>query len=51
MYFDKYDQGLKGYLKEGELRMFAIEVLHETSQRELDYIFWNMFRADSNMNR
>jgi len=30
--------------------MFAIDVLHESSKRELDYIFWNLFRVDSNYN-
>jgi hypothetical protein len=28
-----------------------MEVLHETSQRELDYVFWNLFRVDPNKDR
>jgi hypothetical protein len=26
-------------------------VLQETTQRELDYVFWNLFRVDSNSNK
>lgn len=50
-YFDKYDSGSKGYLTEDDLRRFVIEVLHESSQRELDYVFWNLFRVDPNTDR
>lgn len=50
-YFDEYDQGHKGYLNEAEMKKFVIEVLNETSQRELDYVFWNFFRIDPNANR
>jgi Ca2+-binding EF-hand superfamily protein len=50
-YFDNYDQGHKGYLQESELKSFAVEVLNESSQRELDYIFWNLFRVDGNYNK
>jgi hypothetical protein len=25
--------------------------LNESSQRELDYIFWNLFRVDGNYNK
>lgn len=48
MYFDKYDSGSKGYLNESDLRSFVVDVLHEKSKRELDYIFWNIFRVDPN---
>lgn len=50
-YFDKYDIGSKGYLNESEIKAFVIEVLQETSQKELDYIFWNIFRVDPDGNR
>jgi len=50
-YFDKYDKGAKTFLREDELKAFVIEVLHETSQRELDYVFWNLFRVDNNANK
>ena len=51
IYFDKYDSGSKGYLNTEDLRRFVIEVLHENIQRELDYIFWNLFRVDPNTDR
>ncbi len=51
VYFDKYDQGKKGFLNEGELRSFVIEVLNETTERELNYVFWNLFRVDSDANK
>jgi len=51
VYFDKYDQGAKGFLVETELKAFVVEVLQETTQRELDYVFWNLFRVDSNSNK
>jgi len=51
VYFDKYDTGAKGFLLEAELKAFVIEVLQETTQRELDYVFWNLFRVDSNSNK
>jgi hypothetical protein len=38
-------------LTEPEIKAFVTEVLHETSQRELDYIFWNIFRVDPDGNR
>jgi Ca2+-binding EF-hand superfamily protein len=47
-YFDRFDEGNKGYLTESDLKNFIIQVLNETTQRELDYIFWNMFRIDPN---
>lgn len=50
-YFDKYDIGSKGYLNETELKAFVIEVLQETSQKELDYVFWNIFRVDPDGNK
>jgi Ca2+-binding EF-hand superfamily protein len=50
-YFDKYDNGKKGYLAEGELRAFVMEVLQETTERELNYVFWNLFRVDSDSNK
>jgi len=50
-YFDKYDSGSKGHLTEEDLRRFVIEVLNENTQRELDYIFWNIFRVDPNSDR
>lgn len=50
-YFDKYDKGTKGFLNGEELKLFVMEVLNETSQRELDYVFWNIFRADPNANK
>ncbi len=50
-YFDKYDIGSKGYLNEAEIKAFVIEVLQETSQKELDYVFWNIFRVDPDGNR
>jgi Ca2+-binding EF-hand superfamily protein len=51
VYFDKYDQGKKGFLNEAELKAFVIEVLNETTERELNYVFWNLFRVDSNANK
>lgn len=51
VYFDKYDQGKKTFLNEAELRAFVIEVLNETTERELNYVFWNLFRVDSNSNK
>jgi Ca2+-binding EF-hand superfamily protein len=36
------------YLQESELEQLVREVLHETTQNELEYIFWNMFRYDPN---
>lgn len=36
------------YLQESELELLVKEVLHETTQNELEYIFWNMFRYDPN---
>ena len=51
MYFDRYDQGSKGYLIESELKSFVIEILRESSQRELDYVFWNLFRVDNDVNK
>lgn len=50
-YFDKYDIGLKTFLNEQEVKAFVMEVLNETSQRELDYVFWNIFRIDPDGNR
>lgn len=50
-YFDKYDTGSKGHLNEEDLRRFVIEVLNENTQRELDYVFWNIFRVDPNSDR
>ena len=50
-YFDKYDKGSKGYLNEAEIKAFVIEVLQETSQKELDYVFWNIFRVDPDGNK
>lgn len=50
-YFDKYDIGSKGYLNETELKAFVVEVLQETSQKELDYVFWNIFRVDPDGNK
>lgn len=47
-YFDRYDIGSKGYLNHSDLERFVVEVLHETTQRELDYVFWNLFRLDPN---
>lgn len=51
VYFDKYDSGSKGYLNTEDLKRFVIEILHENTQRELDYIFWNLFRVDPNTDR
>lgn len=51
VYFDKYDQGKKTFLNEAELKSFVIEVLKETTERELNYVFWNLFRVDSNSNK
>ena len=50
-YFDKYDIGSKEFLNEKEVKAFVVEVLQETSQKELDYVFWNMFRIDPDGNR
>ena len=36
------------YLQENELELLVKEVLHETTKKELEYIFWNMFRYDPN---
>jgi Ca2+-binding EF-hand superfamily protein len=44
-----YMHYVKGqYLQEDELELLVKEVLHETTQNELEYIFWNMFRYDPN---
>lgn len=44
-----YMHYVKGeYLQENELELLVKEVLHETAQSELEYIFWNMFRYDPN---
>nr|BAJ98216.1 predicted protein [Hordeum vulgare subsp. vulgare] len=51
VYFDKYDVGLKGHLAENELKNFLVEVLQETTERELNYVFWNLFRVDSDSNK
>ena len=50
-YFDKYDIGNKKFLNQQEVKAFVVEVLHETSQRELDYVFWNIFRVDPDGNK
>lgn len=34
-----------------DLRRFVIEVLHETTKSELDYVFLNLFRVDPNIDR
>ena len=49
-YFDEYDVGRKNYLTDEELKKFITNVLNETSQNELDYVFWNMSRVDINAN-
>jgi Ca2+-binding EF-hand superfamily protein len=51
VYFDKYDTGKKSFLNQEELKAFVVEVLNESSERELNYIFWNLFRVDSNSNK
>jgi Ca2+-binding EF-hand superfamily protein len=51
VYFDRYDKGGKKFLNDEELRAFVIEVLKETTERELNYVFWNLFRVDSNLNK
>jgi hypothetical protein len=38
-------------LIEEDMKRFVVEVLHETSQKELDYIFWNFFRVDPNTDK
>lgn len=38
-------------MTESEVKAFVMEVLNETSQRELDYVFWNIFRVDPDGNR
>jgi Ca2+-binding EF-hand superfamily protein len=44
-----YMHYVKGkYLQENELELLVKEVLHETTKKELEYIFWNMFRYDPN---
>lgn len=50
-YFVRYDTGKKGHLKESELRGFVIEVLQETTERELNYVFWNLSRVDTDSNK
>lgn len=47
-YFDLYDKGSKGYLNLEELKLFAVEVLQENTQTEMDYVLWNLFRVDPN---
>lgn len=51
VYFDKYDKGSKTFLNEAEVKAFVMEVLLETSQKELDYVFWNIFRVDPDGNK
>jgi len=47
-----YNRYVKGkYLQESELEAMVREVLQETTKRELQYIFWNMFRYDPNSDR
>lgn len=50
-YFDRYDKGAKGHLAEPELKAFVVEVLQETTERELNYVFWNLFRVDVDSNK
>jgi len=38
-------------LNEENLKKFVVEVLKETTERELNYVFWNLFRVDSNANK
>lgn len=38
-------------MNEENLKKFVIEVLKETTERELNYVFWNLFRVDSNANK
>lgn len=51
VYFDRYDKGAKGHLAEAELKAFVVEVLQETTERELNYVFWNLFRVDVDSNK
>jgi len=50
-YFDLYGGATKGFLVDAELKKFVIEVLHEESESELNYIFWNLFRVDEDSDR
>lgn len=44
-----YHHYVKGqYLQYSELEPLVKQVLHETDESELSYVFWNMFRADPN---
>jgi len=38
-------------LTEEDLKRFVVEVLRENTQRELDYVFWNLFRVDPNKDK
>lgn len=49
-YFIKNDNGHKGVLNQEELVTFIKNVLNETSQREIDFVFWNLFRTNSSSN-
>jgi hypothetical protein len=49
-HFDNYDTGSKKYLNADDLKRFLKDQLNETSQRELDYVFWNLFRVDPDSN-
>ena len=49
-YFDQYDKQSKGFLTEKEFKTFIVEVLQEISEKELNYILWNLFRVDTNFN-
>lgn len=50
-YFDRYDADKSGWLTEEEFKAFVKDILCETSQADIDYIFWNIFRIDNNSNK
>ncbi len=47
-----YKHYVKGqFLTEQELELLIVEVLKESNKRDLEYVFWNLFRVDPNSDR
>jgi len=47
--FNKYSED-NTYIRNDEIEHVVREVLHETSQAEVDYVMKNLFRLDSDNN-
>jgi Ca2+-binding EF-hand superfamily protein len=47
-----YKHYVKGeFLTEQELELLVVQVLNESNKRDLEYVFWNMFRVDPNSDK